>query len=52
MNYIRTLTLKDKRLMLGKMREYGTEASLFLFFPQQGVDAASVAIGQVLYPKP
>lgn len=47
--YINTLSTKDRRFIYSKIRE--DESPMSLFFPSLGVDAATFAIGHIVFPK-
>lgn len=48
MDYVRKLRVKDKRFIFAQIRNSDDQCDAELFFPQYGINACAVSVGQVL----
>ena len=48
MKYVQNLRVKDKRFIFAQIRNSDDQFNPELFFPQYGINACAVSIGQVL----
>lgn len=48
MDYVQSLRVKDKRFIFAQIRNSDDQCNPELFFPQYGINACAVSVGQVL----
>ncbi len=48
MEYVQSLRVKDKRFIFAQIRNSDDQCNPELFFPQYGINACAVSVGQVL----
>lgn len=48
MDYVQSLKVKDKRFIFAQIRNSDDQCNPELFFPQYGINACAVSVGQVL----